>query len=106
MIGELLLRFIIYLPVGMLVIHISVSFAEVKNATLMKAFFAALIGAGLNLVFGEIPALGMLPAFVLLITLMGYFRFIYKTTWTKASAVAIVYIVVSWVVGFAINASF
>jgi hypothetical protein len=103
MIGELLISILIYLLIGMLVIHISVSFADVKNATLVKAFAAALIGLIASLLLGWIPFFGIV---LVGIAIMVAVRIVYMTTWPKALVAAIVYIVVSWIINFIINAIF
>lgn len=98
---EILLGIIIAWLVGTVVIHISVSFAGVEDATLKKAFVVALIGALLSLVFGYTPLFGIV---IMAIAVMVLIRVFYLTTWVKAFVAAIVYIVVNWIVNLLVTA--
>ena len=98
---EILLSILISLLVGTLVIHISVSFADVEDATLKKAFVVALIGAVLGLIFGWIPLFGIV---LMAVAVMVLIRIIYMTTWPKALVATIVYIVVNWIANLIVRA--
>ena len=95
------LSFVVVLVIGTIVVHVSARFADIENATLMKAFVVALLGAFLSLIFGSIPIFSIL---IIGIAIMVLFRLVYLTTWPKAFVAAIVYVIVSWVVRFFFNA--
>ena len=88
---EILLSILIALVVGALIVHISAKFAGIENATLMKAFVTALIGAISNVIFGWVPIFGIVATVIVVMVLI---RLVYMTTWAKAFVAAIVYIVV------------
>jgi len=97
MVWMILLSFVIVLVIGTIVVHISARFADIKNATLMKAFVVSLLGAFLGLIFGSIPIFSIL---LIGIAVMVLFRLVYLTTWPKAFVAAIVYVIVNWAVHF------
>ena len=97
----LLFGFVINMIIGAAVIHISARFAGIENAALKKALVVALIGVIVLLIFGSIPIFSIV---ILFIAIMVLIRVIYLTTWPKAFVAAFVYVIVMWVISFAIRA--
>ena len=100
---EILLSLLIVLAVGALIIHISTKFAGIENATFMKAFVTALVGAISNVIFGWVPIFGIVATAIVIMVLI---RLVYMTTWAKAFVAAIVYIIVIWIMGVLLSALF
>jgi hypothetical protein len=90
-----ILRLIVTVIVGTIFIHIGAKLAKISNATIMKAFEVALIGAILSMILGFIIPLGGLIGFILVIAVIKY---IYDTSWGKAIVAWILFIIVIIVV--------
>ncbi len=81
--------------IGTIFIHIGAKLARISNATIMKAFEVALIGAILYVILSNIISLGGLIGFILVIAVIKY---IYNTSWGKAFVAWILFIIVIIVV--------
>lgn len=86
-IGNLIISVII----GTIFIHIGAKLAKISDATILKAFEVALIGAILALILGLVSFWGSLLALILVIAIIKY---VYSTTWGKAFIAWILYIIV------------
>ena len=86
-----ILTLLISAIIGTIFVHIGAKLAKISDATIMKAFEVALIGAILSMILGLIIPLGGLIGFILVIAVIKY---IYDTSWGKAIVAWIIYIVV------------
>jgi hypothetical protein len=104
---------VISLIIGTVLIHLGAKVASIKNATLLKAFEVAIVGAVVGLIltilFGLVSSTLSISigAFVFLvvafIVLVAVIKAIYNTTWLKALVTWIVYIVILMAVGIVIS---
>lgn len=86
-----ILTLIISAIIGAIFIHIGAKVARIADATFLKAFEAALIGAILALILGLLTSWGSIIAFILVIAVI---KFVYNTTWGKAFIAWLIYIIV------------
>ncbi|MBU7037637.1 MAG: hypothetical protein HXS52_06870 [Theionarchaea archaeon] len=86
--------------IGTIIVHLSVSFAGIKNASLKKAFFVALVGSFVGILLGWIPLAGLVIVFVVVMVLV---RLAYFTTWPKAFVASVVFLIAIWIVTYLIN---
>lgn len=77
--------------IGSIFIYIGAKVAKIEDATFLKAFEAALIGAILALILGLITTWGSIIAFILVIAVI---KFVYNTSWGKAFIAWLVYFIV------------
>ncbi|MBU6997177.1 MAG: hypothetical protein HXS41_03630 [Theionarchaea archaeon] len=97
MVSTMLVGWIITLLVGTILIHLSVAFAGVENASLKKAFVVALIGSFVTLLLGWVPLAGLVVVFIVVMVLV---RLVYLTTWSKAFVASVVFLIASWIVNY------
>lgn len=87
-----IISIILWTIIGGIFIYIGAKLAKISDATFLKAFEAAFIGAILSLILTYIsPVYGGIIAWILVIPIIKY---VYNTTWVKAFIAWIIYFIV------------
>lgn len=95
-----ILNIILSTIIGGIFIYIGAKVAKISDATFLKAFEAAFVGAILSLILTYIsPLYGGIIAFILVWPVIKY---IYNTTWVKAFIAWIIYFIVLIIVSILI----